>query len=59
MKIHKVRVYPSKAKLPKEKQLAWKIATTASDNVPVEEAVCNMIINRIIDNAAVAIAAIL
>ena len=52
MKIHKVRVYPSKAKLPKEKQLAWIIAAAASDDVPVEEAVCSMIINRIMDNAA-------
>jgi len=30
----KVKVYPSKAKLKKEDQLAWKIAEIASDNAP-------------------------
>lgn len=55
---HHVRVYPSRVHLAKEEQLAWKLAEVATDNVPVEEAVNDMIINRIIDNAAVAIAAI-
>lgn len=58
MKSHTVRVFPSKKKLPKEDQLAWKIAAVASDGAPVEDDVCEMIINRLIDNAAVAIAAI-
>lgn len=55
---HKVRVYPSKEHLPKEQQLAWKLAAMAADPVPVDADVADMIINRIIDNAAVAIAAI-
>ncbi|MBM3485031.1 MAG: MmgE/PrpD family protein [Alphaproteobacteria bacterium] len=55
---HTVRVYPSKEKLAKEDQLAWKIAAVASDAVEVEPAVVDMIVNRIIDNASVAIAAI-
>ncbi|HET6182362.1 MAG TPA: MmgE/PrpD family protein [Acetobacteraceae bacterium] len=58
MKLHEVRVHPSKAELPREAQLAWKIAEVAADKVPVEKDVAAMIVNRIIDNAAVAIAAI-
>ncbi|MDF1593363.1 MAG: MmgE/PrpD family protein [Desulfobacterales bacterium] len=58
MKIHTVRVYPSKAKLPKENQLAWKLAEVAAHSAPITAAVESMIINRIIDNAAVAVAAI-
>jgi 2-methylcitrate dehydratase len=40
--------------LPRSAQLAWNIAEVASDFVPVEPAVVEMIGNRIIDNAAVA-----
>ncbi len=58
MRIHTVKVYPSKAKLPKTDQLAWKIAEVASDPVPVESAVAEMIVNRVIDNAAVATSAL-
>ena len=58
MQLHPVKLYPSKALLPREQQLAWKIAGVAADRVPVEKDVAEMIINRIIDNAAVAIAAI-
>ncbi len=55
---HDVRVHPSKDKLPREEQLAWKIAAVAADKVAVEKDVAAMIINRIIDNAAVAIASV-
>ena len=58
MKLHEVRVHPSKEGLPRDEQLAWKIASVASDRVAVERDVAEMIVNRIIDNAAVAIAAI-
>jgi 2-methylcitrate dehydratase len=58
MQIHSVRVHPSKSQLPREEQLAWKIAAVAADVVPVQRDVTELIINRIIDNAAVAIAAI-
>ncbi|MEO0812922.1 MAG: MmgE/PrpD family protein, partial [Myxococcota bacterium] len=58
MKHHDVRVYPSKEHLAKEDQLAWKIASVATDPVAIDDAVLDMIINRIIDNASVAIAAI-
>jgi 2-methylcitrate dehydratase len=58
MKLHPVRVYKSTEALPREQQLAWKLAVLATDPVAVEAAVVDMIINRIIDNASVAIAAI-
>jgi 2-methylcitrate dehydratase len=38
--------------------LAWKIAEVAADPVPVEPEVSEMVINRIIDNAAVAAASL-
>ncbi len=58
MKLHEVRVYASDENLPREDQLAWKIATVAVDPVPVADEVTEMIINRVIDNAAVAVASI-
>ena len=58
MKLHDVRVHPEKNRLPKEEQLAWKIASVASDPVDVEPEVAEMIVNRVIDNAAVALASV-
>lgn len=58
MEMHEVRVHPEKDRLPREAQLAWKIAAVASDPVEVEPEVAEMIVNRVIDNAAVAVAAI-
>jgi 2-methylcitrate dehydratase len=58
MKLHPVKVYPSKALLKREDQLAWKLAGVAADKVAVQKPVAEMIINRIIDNAAVAIASV-
>ena len=58
MKLNAVKVHPSKALLKREDQLAWKMAGVAVDKVAVEKPVQEMIINRIIDNASVAIAAI-
>ena len=55
---HKVRVYPSKIKLNKKNQLAWKIAEIASDNAKLNKDSIEMVINRIIDNASVAIASL-
>jgi 2-methylcitrate dehydratase len=55
---HKVKVYPSKASLSRTEQLAWKIAAVASEKAVIDSAAGEMVINRIIDNAAVAIAAI-
>ena len=51
MIIHDVRVHPESDRLPREEQLAWKIAQVAVDPVPVEDEVAGMIVNRIIDTA--------
>ena len=53
---HDVRVSPSKAGLKREDQLAWKLAGVAADKVAVTKDVAAMIVNRVIDNASVAIA---
>jgi 2-methylcitrate dehydratase len=58
MQNHSLKVHPSKSNLKREDQLAWKIAAVAADRVAVERDVTAMIINRIIDNASVAIASI-
>jgi 2-methylcitrate dehydratase len=58
MKLHEVRVYRSNENLAREDQLAWKIAEVAADPVAVSAEVTDMVINRIIDNAAVATASL-
>ena len=58
MKIHIVKVYPSKINLSKKNQLAWKIAEISSDNAKLNKKSIEMAINRIIDNASVAIASL-
>lgn len=58
MKNHLVNVHPSKSNLPKEEQLAWKLAAMVTDNVAISAEVEDMVINRIIDNASVAIASV-
>ena len=58
VKEHHVRVYKSEENLPREDQLAHKIAVVAADPVDVPLDVAEMVINRIIDNASVAIASI-
>jgi len=54
----KVKAYKSSANLKKEEQLAWKIAEIASDKAPLNEKAIDMVINRIIDNTAVALASL-
>jgi 2-methylcitrate dehydratase len=58
MRLHSLRVYPSAENLPREEQLAWKFAELATDEVAVDSEVADMVANRVIDNAAVAIGAI-
>lgn len=55
---HRVRVYRSEENLPRTAQLAWKIAEVAADPVAVDDQVTDMVINRIIDNASVAVASL-
>ena len=52
----KVNVHPSSANLKKQDQLAWHIAEIATDKSKVSGDAIDMVINRIIDNASVAIA---
>ena len=52
----KVNVHPSSANLKKQDQLAWHIAEIATDKSKVSGDAVDMVINRIIDNASVAIA---
>ena len=54
MKIHPVRVHRSDENLAPENQLAWRIAEVAAESIEPTDAVADMVINRIIDNAAVA-----
>ena len=60
MKIHNVKFHLEKDLLKKEDQLAWKLAKLASDtqDSDLDPDVVDMVKNRIIDNAAIAIAAI-
>ncbi|VXB61579.1 2-methylcitrate dehydratase 2 [Microbacterium sp. 8M] len=56
--IHHLRVHRSDEQLAREGQLAWRIAEVAADPVEVDADVVDMIINRVIDNAAVAAASL-
>ncbi|MFI6685172.1 MmgE/PrpD family protein [Streptomyces sp. NPDC050485] len=58
---HQVRVHPSTDRLPREEQLAWKLATVATGNQEVAEphpGAAAMAVNRVIDNASVAVASL-
>ncbi|MGK4579178.1 MmgE/PrpD family protein [Kitasatospora sp. HPMI-4] len=56
---HHVRVHPSADRLPREEQLAWKLAQVATGTGELEPAAAAMAVNRVIDNAAVATASLL
>ena len=58
MKTYEVTTRTSRDSLPAESQLAWRMAEVAADRVEVESDVVDMIANRIIDNAAVAVASL-
>ncbi|MET9294082.1 MmgE/PrpD family protein [Streptomyces sp. NPDC003077] len=58
---HHVRVHPSADRLPRDGQLAWKLATVATgtpDAPDLDPDAAAMAVNRVIDNAAVAVAAL-
>lgn len=55
---HHVRVHRSDENLAREGQLAWALARVAVDPVDVDDDVTEMIVNRLIDNAAVAAASL-
>jgi 2-methylcitrate dehydratase len=56
--VHTVTVHPEKDLLQKQDQLAWKMAEVAADPVAVDDDVTEMIVNRMIDNASVAVASL-
>ncbi|WP_010205830.1 MmgE/PrpD family protein [Salinibacterium sp. PAMC 21357] len=58
MKDHALRVYRSDENLAREDQLAHKIAAIAAEQLEPTDAVTDMVINRVIDNAAVATASL-
>ncbi|MCL2515668.1 MAG: MmgE/PrpD family protein, partial [Microbacteriaceae bacterium] len=58
METHHVRVHRSDEGLAKEDQLAWKVAALAAEKAPVDDDVAEMVVNRVIDNAAVAAASL-
>jgi 2-methylcitrate dehydratase len=55
---HQIKVHPSAAALPREAQLAWKIAEIAATRPTPEAPAIEVVRCRILDNAAVALAAI-
>ncbi|MGW8375079.1 MmgE/PrpD family protein [Streptomyces sp. ODS28] len=58
---HQVRVRPSAEPLPREEQLAWKLAAVATgtqEPAELDPAAAAMAANRVIDNAAVACASL-
>lgn len=55
---HRVRTHPSSARLAREDQLAWKLAELAARVEAIDADVAEAIACRVVDNAAVALAAI-
>jgi len=55
---HQVRTHRSGEELSREHQLAWRLAQVASDRALIDDDVTDMVINRVIDNAAVAAASL-
>ncbi|MFB9738336.1 MmgE/PrpD family protein [Streptomyces thermocoprophilus] len=56
---HHVRVHPSADRLPREDQLAWKLAAVATATEELDPDSVAMAVNRVIDNASVAVASLL
>jgi 2-methylcitrate dehydratase len=56
MRSHRVQVYRSAETPPRSELLAWKIACIAADEAAIDDNVAAMIVNRVIDNAGVAVA---
>ncbi|CDO26786.1 2-methylcitrate dehydratase [Mycolicibacterium mageritense DSM 44476 = CIP 104973] len=59
MREHEVRTRRSADDFPRTEHLAWKIAEVAADPVEVPPETAAMVVNRIIDNAAVSAASVI
>ncbi len=55
---HVLRVHPTGETTPRAEQLAWKLAAVAADDAPLDQDAAAMAVNRIVDNAAVSLAAL-
>lgn len=55
---HEVTVWPSSERYDRSEQLAWNLAEVATDPSPLDNDAVDMVINRVIDNAAVAAASL-
>jgi 2-methylcitrate dehydratase len=55
---HEVRVQRAGERFPRHRELAWRLAEVAGDPVPVEPEVAEMVANRVLDDVAVAVAAL-
>lgn len=55
---HHLRVHPSADRLPREEQLAWRLAALATEDVEPTPEVVDMVVNRVIDDVAVAAASL-
>jgi 2-methylcitrate dehydratase len=58
VKNHHLRTHRSDEHLAREGQLAWQLAGVATDPVELDDEVVDMVVNRVIDNAAVAAASL-
>lgn len=58
MNTHRLRTHPSSEPFPREEHLAQRFAELAAHPAPVDDDVAEMVVNRVIDNAAVAAASV-
>ena len=58
MRDHEVRVQGPPERFPREQELAWRLAEVPADPVLVEPEVAEMAANRVLDDVAVALAAL-
>ncbi|MGI4896117.1 MAG: MmgE/PrpD family protein [Janthinobacterium lividum] len=59
MRQHEVRVHRSDVFLPREDELAWQLARVATEDVPIDDDVAEMVVNRVLDDASVSAASLL
>jgi 2-methylcitrate dehydratase len=58
MREHELRVQRPGERFPRQRELAWRLAEVAADPVPPEPKVAEMVANRVLDDVAVAVAAL-
>ena len=58
MRPHEVRALPPGGRMAREAELAWAIARVAADPAPLDPAAADMAASRVIDDVAVAVAAL-